>query len=96
MKKTSTIVERFLQEMKSSGSSGLLDDLIEELEIKEDPDPADLYLLETLYQFKEKLKITEAKLSSYLIKSRESLPGNKLSDLYDSLNGYGTSKLFKD
>jgi hypothetical protein len=96
MKKTSNLAQRFLQEMKSSGSSDLLENLIDELESKQDPDPVDLYLLETLYQFKEKLKITEAKLTSYLVKSHESLPGNKLNDLYDSLTGYGTSKLFKD
>jgi hypothetical protein len=95
MKKTSNLAKRFLEEMKSSESSELLEKLIEELETKTDPDPVELYLLETLYQFKERQKITEAKLSSYLINSHKSLPGNKLNDLYDSLTGYGTSKLFK-
>jgi len=96
MKKTSLLAQRFLQEMKSSGSSELLDNLITELETKTDPDPIELYLLETLYQFKEKSKITEAKLSSYLIKCVKDLPGNKLNDLYNDLDGYGTSRLFKN
>ena len=96
MQKTTNIAQRFLKEMKASSSIELMDRLIEELELKIDPDPVDLYLLETLYQFKEKQKITEAKLASYLAKSRESLPGNKLNDLYDELTGYGTSNLFND
>lgn len=96
MQKTTTIAKRFLEEMRSSESSDLLNNLIEELELKEDPDPIDMYLLETLYQFKEKVRLTESKLNSYLIQDRKTLPGNKLDDLYDTLNGYGTSNLFND
>jgi hypothetical protein len=93
MKKTSKLAQRFLQEMKNSESMDLLESLITELENKVDPDPNELYLLETLYQFRDKLKLTESKLSSYLIKTNPP-PGDKLNNLYDRLNGYGTSKLF--
>lgn len=91
---TSKLVKKFLQEMESSESAQLLDNIIEELETKIDPDPTEIFLLETLYQFKEKMKITESKLSSYLIKSRDKTSGDKLSDLYDSINSIGSSTLF--
>lgn len=90
------IAQRFLQEMNSNDFFTNLDVLIESLEEKIDPDPLEIYLLETLYEFKQKLKITESKLNNYVVKSKDSLPENKLDSLYNSLTGYGTSKLFND
>jgi hypothetical protein len=52
--------------------------------------------LESLYQLKEKLKITESRIDSYLIKNRGLLPGNKLDDLYNSKRSIGSSILFND
>jgi hypothetical protein len=47
-----------------------------------------------MYQFIEKLKILENNLSSYVKENRQTLPGNKLSDLYDEETSYGSSKMF--
>ena len=98
MSKIINVAKKFLDEMRLSESVVALNVLIESLETKPDPEPSEVYLLETLYQFKEKLKITESKINSYLIQSKQSIPGNKLASLYDDLpdGGYGTSKLFKD
>jgi len=72
-----------------------LQSLIEILENKEDPESTELRLLENIYQFVEKLKILENNLSSY-VRDTIQLPGNKLSELYDNTDGYGTSKFFKE
>ena len=93
---TSRLAQIFLQEMKSNDSFEKLDTLIESLESKNDPEPVELHLLETLYQFQEKLKITESKLNSYIIKSRENTPGNKLDSLYNHSRSFGSSILFED
>jgi hypothetical protein len=71
-----------------------LNSFIELLENKDDPDPVELRLLENMYQFIEKLKILENNLSSYVKENRQTLPGNKLSDLYDEETSYGSSKMF--
>jgi hypothetical protein len=99
--KTNTLCTRLskklLKEITSSiGKTETLDTLIELLESTNDPDPSELYLLESLYQLKEKLKITESRIDSYLIKNRGLLPGNKLDDLYNSKRSIGSSILFND
>jgi hypothetical protein len=73
-----------------------LNTFIELLENKVDPDPTELRLLGNIYQFVEKLKFLENNMSTYVKESRKNLSGNKLSDLYDSAESYGSSKLFKD
>lgn len=95
MSKLTKVVQKFLQETKSNDFEKSLDTLIEMIENKVDPDPGELYILESLYQLKQKLKIAESKLNSYILQENKSLPSNKLSTLYDSNNGYGTSKLFE-
>lgn len=95
MNQLTKLVKRFLNKIKSTESYELLDTLITELEETCDPDSIDIYLLETLYQFKEKLKITESKLSSYLIQKRKKTSGDKLDELYDRISGYGTTTLFE-
>jgi hypothetical protein len=99
--KTNTLCTRLskklLKEISSSiGKTETLDTLIELLESTNDPEPSELYLLESLYQLKEKLKITESRIDSYLIKNRGLLPGNKLDDLYKNNRPIGTSILFDD
>lgn len=89
--------KKLLKEMSSSiGKTETLDTLIELLESTNDPDPSELYLLESLYQLKEKLKITESRIDSYLLKSKISLTGNKLNDLYERKSPIGSSILFND
>ena len=88
----------FLESLHSEGTKSTfesLDQLIEGIENKLDPDPVELRLLENIYQFIEKLKILESNLNSYAINNMKSLPGNKLTDLYESNSSYGTSKLFE-
>lgn len=73
-----------------------LDALIETLESTNDPDPVELYLLESLYQLKEKMKITESRINTYLKTSTKLLPGNKLNDLYERSQSIGSSRIFED
>jgi len=99
--KTNTLCTRLskklLKEISSSiGKTETLDTLIDILESTNDPDPSELYLLESLYQLKEKLKITESRIDSYIIKNRDLLPGNKLNDLYNNKRSIGSSILFDD
>jgi len=59
---------------------------MEELENKNDPDPAEVQLVESIYLFVEKMKIMEGAMKKYIVESRDTLPGNKLSALYEELN----------
>lgn len=96
MKKiVSNLSKLFLKEMQETSKDEVLDSLIEVLESEHDPDPSELYLLESLYQLKEKIKIVESKLTQYVIRENRSSLGNKLDDLYNS-RANGTSKLFND
>lgn len=95
-----TVDERLLKKLLSEISSGIdnaetMDVLIELLETKNDPDPSELYLLQSLYQLKEKLKITQSRINEYLIRENKKIIGNKLDDLYNNSNPIGTSILFK-
>lgn len=93
----SRLSTQFLKEIKvDSPTIEVLDTIIEALEITIDPDPSELYLLESLYHLKENLKLVECKLNSYIIKSRKDLDGNKLNDLYEQTESKGSSKFFND
>jgi hypothetical protein len=59
---------------------------MEELENKNDPDPTEVQLVESIYLFIEKMKIMEGAIKKYIVQSRDTLPGNKLSALYEELN----------
>lgn len=83
-KKLSRIAQEFLAELWSSPLLESLNNFVERLEEKEDPDPFELKLLESLYGFSEKIGILENILFTYVKKQRETLPGNKLQDLYDN------------
>jgi len=91
----SRLSKKFLKEIRGTSSTiEVLDTMIGILETTEDPDPSELYLLESLYRLKENIVLVESRLQSYLVESRKSLPGNKLNDLYDEIEPNGTSKLF--
>jgi len=92
---TSRLSKKLLTEIKSTLGKSNLDILIETLESTIDPDPFELYLLESLYQLKEKIVLAESRINNYLIKSKNKLPENKLDDLYGNSHGIGTSKLFE-
>lgn len=62
-----------------------LEILINMLESTNDPNPSELYLLESFYQLREKTLLTESRINNYIINERkESLLGNKLDSLYSS------------
>ncbi len=104
-KETIKLAKKFLTEIynhspdlslsSTSGNENILGRLIELLENKEDPDSTELYLIESLYQYLEKLSILENHLKKYIKGyNHKTLIGNKLDDLYDNRKGYGSSKLF--
>lgn len=93
----SRLSKKFLTEVnKIIGDETNLDNLIEILESTNDPDPSELFLLDSLYKLKEKLVITKSKLDNYVKSKGSNSPSNKLHDLYFNSTSYGTSKLFDD
>jgi hypothetical protein len=92
---TSRLAKKFLHEITSKKQQEVFDTLIEVLESTIDPDPSELFLLDSLYQLQEKIKIVEARLSSYTINDKSNLNfGDKLNLLYSEAAPHGTSKLF--
>ena len=90
MLRTHKFAERFLNKLQRESTQEtfeILELLMEELENKNDPDPAEVQLVESIYLFVEKMKLMEGAMKKYLVESRsDSLPGNKLSSLYEELN----------
>jgi hypothetical protein len=97
MSKEAKTAQRFLEEI-SQGTTKItfetLNVLTEELENKSDPSPTEMKIVESLYQFMEKLKILEYNLRSYVNETNENLPGNVLNNLYNKAEPYGTSAMF--
>lgn len=89
MSRTHKFAERFLNKLQRESTQEtfeILELLMEELENKNDPDPAEVQLVESIYLFVEKMKIMEGAMKKYIVESRDTLPGNKLSALYEELN----------
>ncbi len=89
--------KRILKVMESiiSDKNETLNMLIERLESDNDPNPSELYLLESLYQLREKILLTESRINNYIInEQKETLLGNKLDNLYKNTQSKGTSILF--
>ena len=79
-------VIRFLNELNSQevkGAFDFLSNILKELEDKIDPDPIEMEIVDSAYQAIEKLNVLENNLRSYVTDKNKSLPGNKLSNLYD-------------
>jgi hypothetical protein len=92
IKRLSKMMTNFVNEKNET-----LEILINELESTTDPNPSELYLLDSLYQLREKILLTESRINNYIINERkESLLGNKIQDLYNSSRKSGTSILFND
>ncbi len=72
-----------------------LSNLLEDLEIKNDPDPIEMEIVDAAYQVIEKLNLLQSAMRQYK-NSEEPLTGNKLTDLYENTKGGGTSALFDD
>ncbi len=89
MSRTHKFAERFLNKLQRESTQEtfeILELLMEELENKNDPDPAEVQLVESIYLFVEKMKLMEGAMKKYVTESRSILPGNKLSSLYEDLN----------
>jgi hypothetical protein len=95
-KDLSRTAQKFLAELGSDPAFTTVSEFIELLEEKEDPDPIELRLIESLYAFNEKLKLLENGMRTYVKKIRENLPGSKLQDLYDDTSYNGAGSIFKD
>ena len=94
---TTRLSKKLLKEIASSiEKTETLDTLIETLESTIDPDPSELFLLESLHQLREKILIAESRINSYLGSSNKYLPGNKLDDLYNRSYSIGSSIIFDD
>ena len=64
----------------------VLEDLLEELENKPDPEMYEVHLVENIYQYLEKLKTMEANLNKYVNNNYKNLTGNKIYDLNEKSN----------
>lgn len=62
-----------------------LQSLIELLENKNDPDPIEIRLVQSIYSFIENLNILESNIKSYS-KESSNLLGNKLTNLYENIS----------
>lgn len=66
-----------------------LQELIEVLESKNDPEPAEIRLVDSIYSFIEKLNILESNISTYSKKNSSSAE-SKLSSLYENISYNGS------
>lgn len=85
MSRATNLVVNFLNELNSQefrDAFESLNVLIEYLENKNDPEPSELQIVETSYEFIEKVKLLESALRSYS-QSNDQL-GSKLQKLYDN------------
>jgi len=89
MAQNKTTVIRFLNELNSQevkGAFDFLSNILKELEDKIDPDPIEMEIVDSAYQAIEKLNVLENNLRNYVTDKNRTLPGNKLTDLYESGN----------
>lgn len=77
-----------LHSEKTKSTFEHLQGLIDILESKNDPDPIEIKLVDSIYSFLEKLNILENNITSY---SKEAMNpyGNKLTSLYESISTTG-------
>jgi len=86
MSRTTKLAFKFLRELNSSDVQDTftsLGTLLEYLEGKEDPDPAEIQMVDTAYQALEKLKTLEGMIKYHISESSEVAKGTKLQNLYD-------------
>ncbi len=85
----------FLDQLDNDPAFERLGELVELLENKPDPEPTEVRLCENIYSVIEKIKILENNIRSYVIEARQSLPGNKLSSLYEDNSYDGSGSILK-
>jgi hypothetical protein len=90
MSNQKTSVIRFLNELNSIKVKETFDGLtsiLAALENKNDPDRAEMEIVESVYQFIEKLNIMDNNLRQYVKGLNEkSLPSNILTELYSNID----------
>jgi hypothetical protein len=69
--------------------------LLDYLETKNDPSPRELQIINSIYQFIEKVNILESSLRIYTSDNSQRLLGSKLTNLYENSILHGTQKLFE-
>lgn len=79
---TARLMTKCLQELHSNETFDSLNNLLEHLEGKNDPEPFEMQLVENAYQTLEKIKILEGYMKRHISESNM-LPGNNLQRLYD-------------
>lgn len=85
----SNLITKFLNELNSDQVKSAmvhLNEILEVLENKNDPEPIEMEIVNEAYQTLERLQILEAAIRRYLNTQRE-LEGDKLNDLYNQTDG---------
>ena len=88
--------QRFLDQLNNDPAFERLTELVDLLENKVDPEVTEVRLCENIYNVVEKIKILETNIRSYVSESRQNLPGNKLSTLYEENSFDGSGSVIKD
>jgi hypothetical protein len=89
------LIQALLNEVSSGDLDESLDRVLKYLENKHDPEPTELKLVESLYEFIEKRKSLESDIRNHVNLKQRKLSGNKLVDLYDREPKHvGTQNLF--
>ncbi|MFW9871472.1 MAG: hypothetical protein ACFFG0_00010 [Candidatus Thorarchaeota archaeon] len=91
-------VVNFLNTLNSKTVKEAFDTLtviIEQLELKDDPEPIEMEIVDTAYQVVEKLNLLQTAMRKYR-NSESPLTRRTLSDLYDEKHSSGTTSMFED
>lgn len=83
----------FLEGINSNSTKSAFDhlkDLVEILENKNDPDPAEVRLVSSIYEFIEKMSLLEHNMKTYASEGQKKTLGGKLSSLYEELSYSGS------
>jgi hypothetical protein len=96
IKNPSKTAKRFLEYLHSRNTQETITTLIqlmEELEVKNDPEMTEVRLVENIGTFLEKFRIMENNINSY-VKDTIVSAGNKLTSLYEEISNTGS--IFRD
>jgi hypothetical protein len=97
MSRTTKLAFRFLRELNSEDVQDTFQSLgvlLDHLETKNDPEPAEIQMVDTAYQALEKLKTLEGLIKNYIGESSSIAKGSKLQKLYDLNSSSGSDILF--
>jgi hypothetical protein len=93
-----SLMRTFLNELSSGDLKERIDQMeamLEYLENKNDPEPSELQLVDSIYRCLEAIKVFESTLRNHVTRKSSKLTGNMLQGLYDQEpKNVGTQKLF--